>query len=198
MTLVGYLNRSRSYPSPLIAVGADGDGLFAVYPSGDKVRLRGVESLEALRKRDSFVPAPSEDGSVPNLAFGISPRQVIAGKQTDVGRLLRSYVAQQGPLVQGDDVEAIRAFLLSIGEFAGRINARELLDVLSGKRRVTARINERRLRRSKLSAQTLVVQLEGKRQTKTLYRKGLPHGNQPADVQIPAATIGFLQQRLFN
>ena len=198
MNLVGYLNRSRSYPAPLIAVGVEGEDFFAFYPSGDKVRLRGVESLESLEARDSFVPArATEVGEVPKLAFGISPRQVLAGEERDVGRLLRTYVSQQGPLVQGEDTEAIRSFLLSIGEFTGRINARELVDVLAGRRWLTAKVNRRQLRRSPHTAQTLVVQLAGAGRTRTLYRKGVPRGMRLADVRIPAATVRFLQQVLF-
>lgn len=198
MNLVGFLNRSRSYPAPLISVGVEGEDYFAFFPSGDRVKLRGVESLETLRNRDSFLSAAASGVvDVPELAFGISPGQVVAGAGRDVGRLLRSYVAQQGPLVQGEDTESIRSFLLSIGEFTGRINARELVDVLTGRRRLVARINSRQLRRSPHKAQTLLIQLEGRSETRTLYRKGVPRGKALADVRIPSSTARFLQQALF-
>jgi hypothetical protein len=198
MNLVGFLNRSRSYPSPLISVGAEGHDLFAFYPSGDRVKLRGIESIEALKSRDSFLPAQSsEESEIPSLAFGISPKQVVAGQRSDVGRMLRTYMSQQRPLAPDDGEEAIKSFLLSIGEFTGRISARELVDVLSGRRRLTAKVRPRQLRRSSKTAHTLIVQLSGPGKTRTLYRKGMPYGKSLADIRIPAPTVTFLQQQLF-
>lgn len=198
MNLVGFLNRSRSYPAPLITVGVEDGNFFAFYPSGDKVKLRGVESVEALRGRDSFVAAgETKTDAIPKLAFGISPKQIVTGVERDIGRLLRTYIAHQGPLVQGEDSEAIRTFLLSIGEFTGRINARELKDILSGRRNLTVKVNSRQLRRSPHTAGTLLVQLASASGTKTLYRKGIPRGRNISDLLIPEPTTRFLQQALF-
>jgi hypothetical protein len=200
MNLVGFLNRSRTYPAPLISVGAEGQRFFAFYPSGHKVLLRDIDSIERLNKRPAFVSVSASEvntSEVPVLAFGISRQHIVAGAGKDVGRVLRTYISSLGPIANDDEAESIRAFLLSIGEFTGKINARELVEVLTGRRRLVARVNSRQLRRSPHKAQTLLIQLEGKGGTKTLYRKGVPRGRTLDEVRIPAAASAFLQQGLF-
>lgn len=198
MNLVGYLNRHRSYPAPLISVAQDGSDFYALFPSGDKVRLKDVHSREAIRMRDTYVALPEgSDTEVPQLAFGIAPQMIVAGDPKGVGRVLRTYVRRSGRMIDPDELASIKAFLLSIHEFTGKISARELIDVLNGRQRLVVKVVSRQLRRQHRTASTLLVQLTRQSSTRTLYRKGIPAGRGLADVAVPPWTLQFLQQDLF-
>lgn len=198
MNLIGFLNRSRSFPAPLISVARDGEDFFVVYPSGDKVRLTGVQSEQAVKDRDSFVAIPrSGVNGVPELAFGVAPGLVFAGGQKAVAGALRAYVAKgPAPLLDVDEAAAIKDFLLSINEYVGKLSVRELFDVMNGRRCLSVRITNRQLRRRNKQAKRLVVQVRGRGHTKTLYRKNIPHGLDTSDVPVPSSTVRFLQQQV--
>jgi len=197
MNLIGFLNRSRSFPAPLISVVRDGEDFFVVYPSGDKVRLTGVQSEQAVKDRDSFIAIPrSGVNGVPELAFGVAPGLVFAGDQKAVAGALRTYVAKgPAPLLDVDEAAAIKDFLLSINEYVGKLSVRELFDVMNGRRCLSVRITNRQLRRRNKQAKRLVVQVRGRGHIKTLYRKNIPHGLDAADVPVPSNTVWFLQQQ---
>lgn len=198
MNLIGYLNRRRSFPAPLISVGQEGDRFVAIYPSGDCVGLRDIHSEEALRQRQAFV-APSAEGpkDVPELAYGLREGLILTGSRAEVGRRLRAHLRTLGNLVDDSSGDAIRDFLIAIKEFVGSVSGKELMDAVKDKPDIVVSIRERQLRRREGRAATLTVQLHRRGRLKTLFKKGIPRGKRVGEVRVSADTFLYFQRDLF-
>jgi hypothetical protein len=195
MKLIGFLSRNNYFPAPLISVVSDGKIFYAVFPSGDWVKLIDVGSVEALKARPSFVRSvgASARTSVPRLAFGVSRDTVFTGTAQHVSSSLRDYLSRTDTL-DSTDREAIFEFLQALNGLLGALSANELVKTLSGASPIVAKVMPRQLKNQRGRAETLIVQRRQKGQTKTLYRKGIPFGKSLSDVRISPNVANFLHQ----
>lgn len=98
MTVFGFLNRSHSFPSPLVTlVTKEGDMyVHAIFPSGDSVRLTETDketpaTIEDVKLRKSFVAAVHHAQSYDISAltsYGIDSDNIVVGSAADVLRRL--------------------------------------------------------------------------------------------------------------
>lgn len=197
MNLVGFFNRSQTYPAPLISVVHSGDSFFAIYPSGDKVRLKNVITVDQITSRESFVfPCQSTLADEPSLSFGLSDKKILSGTKKSVCGELQRIVDFGSPQISEEDRSKIRQFLIEIKGICGKLTADEFKEFVSREGAFSVQLNPRVLRRSKNVAATLIVQFKSHSSTRTLYRKGIPVEKQLRDVFISKNVVDLFQQLL--
>lgn len=194
MNLIGYLNRSRLYPTPLISVGREGNRFFAIFPTGERALLKDISSTQQLVSRPTYVQSPEQGSeSIPQMAFGLAPDRIVAGSRDYVGRMLSDLLKNGTSGLSIEDAGSIRKFLIAIHSLDDKLIVDEI-DSLSADAKLLVRLEQRTLRRRKGTDKTIVLQSMNHRGVKTIYRKNIKGFKNPGHFSIPQNVSVFLQR----
>jgi hypothetical protein len=182
MKVLGFINRLREYPAPLVTIGQEGDRFFAVYPSGEVVRLIDMTTIEDLRAQapQNFVPtSPLLLSANPTqlISFAFNRDHIVTADRKRIRDTIRQEISRTRASQDRDILVHYAEELTRLP----RVSADTLERTLQNRGDVQVLFTDR-LRKSRDRSSSrqdrlrpvLIVQRVSASGTKTLYSRGLP------------------------
>lgn len=204
MKVLGYVNRLREFPAPLVTVALHEGKFFAIYPSGELVRIVDMVAIEDLQAQapQDFIPASSclsSNDPTKLISFGLDSNHIVTTDRARLRDAIKMWITSS---VDGEAKEILENYEKELAS-SPRVNADALARTLRNRRDVRLSITSR-VRKGHTGSDpnqdrrrpVMLVQRISRRKTTTLYSKGLP-SHSPASGKWfgpPASIAGFLSK----